>query len=110
MGPKRLLEEVRKQAPEWAGQMPKIPNLIFSALTQISHQEERMQTQTAAILELSKEVKKTRRGLPFRLLGLVSLGAAWLTISPDSLKHLQSADILSISLFLIGLYLLILKP
>lgn len=110
MGPKRMLEEMRKQAPEWAGQLPKIPNLIFSALTQISHQEERMQAQTAAILELGKEVKQSRRGIPFRLLGIISLGAAWLTIDPESLQYLQSADILSFSLFFVGLYLLILKP
>jgi len=110
MGPKRMLEEMRKQAPEWAGQLPQIPNLIFSALTQVSQQEERMLKHTAAIAELGKEIKKNRISLPFKLLGLVSLGSAWLTIDSESLKHLQSADILSISLFLIGLYLLILKP
>lgn len=110
MGPKRVMEEVRKQAPEWAGQFPKIPNLIFAALNQATHQEERMQLHTQAILELKQEVKKSRRGIPFRLLGAVCLGSAWLTTNPDTLKQLQSANLLSISLFLVGLYLLVLKP
>ncbi|SBS26907.1 putative protein kinase UbiB [Marinomonas spartinae] len=110
MGPKRMIEEVRKQAPEWAGQFPKLPNLIFSALTQISKQEELMTQQTHAIEALTKEVNQANRGLPFKLLGLVSLGAAWFISDPESLQRLQTADIFSMLLFAAGLYLLVLKP
>ena len=110
MGPKRMMEEVRKQGPEWAGQFPKLPNLVFSALTQISRQEELMTQQTHAIKELTKEVNQANRGLPFKLLGLVSLGAAWFISDPESLQRLQTADIFSMLLFAAGLYLLVLKP
>ncbi|MCB5161227.1 ubiquinone biosynthesis regulatory protein kinase UbiB [Marinomonas algarum] len=110
VGPKRVLEEARKQAPQWAGQLPQIPNLIFTALSQMSHQEERMQAQTKAIEDLSGELKKGRKNVPFRLLGLVSLGAAWVITDPASLSHLKEADFASMGLFLVGLYLLVLKP
>ncbi|TYL46823.1 ubiquinone biosynthesis regulatory protein kinase UbiB [Marinomonas sp. IMCC 4694] len=109
VGPKRVIEEVKKQAPQWAGQLPQIPNLVFTALSQMSHQAERMQAQTDSINKLSKELKKSRRNLPFRLLGLVSLGAAWVVTDPASLTHLKDADFASIGLFLVGLYLLVLK-
>jgi ubiquinone biosynthesis protein len=110
MGPKRVIEEVRKQAPQWAGQLPQIPNLIFTALSQMSHQEERIQAQTDAIDRLGKELKKGRLNLPFRLLGLLSLGAAWIMTDPSSMTHIKDADITTLGLFLVGLYLLVLKP
>ncbi|MEP3350435.1 MAG: ubiquinone biosynthesis regulatory protein kinase UbiB [Marinomonas sp.] len=110
MGPKRVMEEVRKQAPQWAGQLPQIPNLIFSALSQISQQEERMQAQTDAIHQLGVEMKKSRSRLPLRLLGLLSLGGAWAITDPSSLSHLQAADLTSFGLVLLGLYLIVLKP
>jgi|TARA_R110001606_G_scaffold85379_2_gene193620 ubiquinone biosynthesis protein len=110
MGPKRVMEEVRKQAPQWAGQLPQIPNLIFTALSQMSHQEERMQAQTEAIDQLGKELKKGRQNIPFRLLGLLSLGAAWIITDPASLTHIKDADLTSLGLFLVGIYLLVLKP
>jgi ubiquinone biosynthesis protein len=110
VGPKRVIEEVRKQAPQWAGQLPQIPNLIFTALSQMSHQEERMQAQTHAIDELGKELKKGRHNLPFRLLGLFSLAAAWVVTDPASLNHIKDADLTSLGLFLAGVYLLVLKP
>ncbi|WP_409419015.1 ubiquinone biosynthesis regulatory protein kinase UbiB [Marinomonas sp. RS-M-Aa-14] len=110
MGPKRVMEEVRKQAPQWAGQLPQIPNLIYTALSQMSHQEERMQAQTQAIEQLSKELQKGRKNTPFRLLGILSLASAWMVTDPESLEHLQTADIASLGLFLVGLYLLVLKP
>lgn len=110
MGPKRVMEEVRKQAPQWAGQLPQIPNLVFTALSQMSHQEERMQAQTDAIAQLGKELKSSRQSLPFRLLGALSIGAAWFITDPVSLKHLEIADVTSLGLFLVGLYLLVLKP
>ncbi|TDO97975.1 ubiquinone biosynthesis regulatory protein kinase UbiB [Marinomonas balearica] len=110
VGPRRVLDEVKKQAPEWAGQLPQIPNLVFSALTHLSHQEERMADQTKAINALSKEIKKGRRNMPFKMLGLVSLAAAWITTDPVALNHLATADLLSLGLFFVGLYLLVLKP
>ncbi|BFM49651.1 ubiquinone biosynthesis regulatory protein kinase UbiB [Marinomonas sp. THO17] len=110
MGPKRVMEEVRKQAPQWAGHLPQIPNLVFSALTQLSHQEERMQAQTDEIKQLTQELKQRRKSWPFRLLGVFSLGAAWLATQPDTLDQLRHLDIASIGLFILGLYLLVLKP
>jgi len=110
VGPKRVMEEVRKQAPQWAGQLPQIPNLIFTALSQISHQEERMKAQTEAIEQLGKELQKGRKNTPFRLLGVLSLASAWMVTDPTALEHLQTADIASLGLFLVGLYLLVLKP
>lgn len=110
MGPKRVMEEVRKQAPQWAGQLPQIPNLIFSALSQVSTQEERINHQTATIRELSTEIKKSRKRTSLRWLGVISIGASWLSLNPASLSHLQSLNIASVSLALIGLYLLVLKP
>ncbi|KZN15091.1 ubiquinone biosynthesis regulatory protein kinase UbiB [Marinomonas sp. TW1] len=110
MGPKRVMEEVRKQAPQWAGHLPQIPNLVFTALTQLPHQEERMQAQTNEIKELSQELKLRRRNWPFRLLGAFSLAGAWLVTEPDTLQQLKHADLTSIGLFVLGLYLLVLKP
>ncbi|NLQ17511.1 ubiquinone biosynthesis regulatory protein kinase UbiB [Marinomonas sp. M1K-6] len=110
MGPKRVIEEVRKQAPQWAGQLPQIPNLVFTTLSQLSHQEERMQAQTDAIHQLSKELQKNRSNVPFRLLGLLSLGAAWFITDPVSFEQLKATDISSLGLFLVGFYLLVLKP
>ncbi len=110
MGPKRMMAEIRKQAPEWASQLPRIPNLVFSALTQISKKEEMMKKQTHVIDKLTKEVNQINRGIPFKLLGLISLGTAWMVIDPGLLQQFQNADIFSIVLFASGLYLLVLKP
>lgn len=110
MGPKRVMEEVRKQAPQWAGHLPQIPNLVFTALTQLSHQEERMQAQTDEIKQLTQELKQRRKSWPFRLLGVFSLAGAWLVTQPDTLDQLRHLDITSVGLFILGLYLLVLKP
>ncbi|MDB4837575.1 ubiquinone biosynthesis regulatory protein kinase UbiB [Marinomonas sp.] len=110
IGPKRVMEEVRKQAPQWAGQLPKMPNLIFNALSQVSEQKERIQAQTDAIERLGNEVKRNRKNQSFRLLGLISIGTAWFIMEPSRLNYLKSADVMSVGLFLLGLYLLVLKP
>lgn len=110
VGPRRLLDEVKKQAPEWAGQLPQIPNLVFSTLTHLSHQEARMAEQTEALESLRKEMRRSRRNQPFKLLGLLALGGAWITTDNIALGHLAQADMLSLALFLGGIYLLVLKP
>lgn len=110
VGPKRVIEEVRKQAPQWAGQLPQIPNLIFSALSQVSRQHEHMQAQTDAIQQLHTEIKKKHRNRPLRLLGALCLGAAWFIIDPVSITQLKTEDLASLGLLLVGLYLLVLKP
>lgn len=110
IGPKRVLDEIRKQAPQWAGQLPKIPNLVFNAMSQVSQQEERLQAQTESIKALSNELKRSRKNQSFRLLGLLSIGTAWLIMEPSWLNYLKSADVLSVGLLLLGLYLLVLKP
>ena len=110
VGPKRVIEEVRKQAPQWAGQLPQIPNLVFNALSQISHQNERIEAQTESIQQLGKELRKSRKNLPFRFMGVLSLGAAWIITDPILLDNLKATDITSLSLFAVGIYLLVLKP
>ncbi|MBM6552246.1 ubiquinone biosynthesis regulatory protein kinase UbiB [Marinomonas ostreistagni] len=110
VGPRRLLEEVKKQAPDWAGQLPQIPNLVFSTMTHLSHQEERMREQNQALESLRKELRRSRRNQPFKLLGVLALASAWLTTDSIALEHLAKADILSLVLFLAGIYLLVLKP
>lgn len=110
VGPRRLFEEVKKQAPDWAGQLPQIPNLVFSTMTHLSHQEERMREQNQALESLRKELRRSRRNQPFKLLGVLALAAAWVTTDSIALGHLANADILSLVLFLGGIYLLVLKP
>ncbi|WP_067222371.1 ubiquinone biosynthesis regulatory protein kinase UbiB [Marinomonas gallaica] len=110
VGPRRLLDEVKKQAPDWAGQLPQIPNLVFSTLTHLSHQEARIAEQTEALENIRKEMRRSRRNQPFKLLGLLALGGAWITTDNIALGHLAQADMLSLALFLGGIYLLVLKP
>lgn len=110
IGPQRVFSEIKKQAPEWAGQLPQIPNLIFSALTQISQQEKRSAEQVQAIQQLSQELKRSRRNLPFKVLGLFSIATAWVISDPMALEHLARADYLSLLLLIAGMYLLVLKP
>lgn len=110
VGPRRLYDEVKKQAPDWAAHLPQIPNLVFSTMTHLSHQEERMKEQTEALESLRKEMRRSRRNMPFKLLGLLAMGAAWITTDNIALAHLAEADILSLALFLGGIYLLVLKP
>ncbi len=110
IGPQRIWEEVKKQAPEWAGQFPQIPNLVYSALSQASLQEERANAQTKAILSLNKELKRNRRNTPFKVLGALSIISAWIVSDPAALEHLASADLMSLGLFIAGIYLLVLKP
>ena len=110
VGPRRLLDEVKKQAPEWAAHLPQIPNLVFSTMTHLSQQEVRIQEQTQALEQIRKELRRSRRNQPFKLLGLLALGAAWITTDNIALEHLAQADILSLALFLGGVYLLVLKP
>ncbi|MFT2110915.1 ubiquinone biosynthesis regulatory protein kinase UbiB [Marinomonas sp. 2405UD68-3] len=110
IGPQRIWEELKKQAPEWAGQFPQIPNLVYSALAQASQQEQRSNAQTMAILSLNKEFKRNRRNTPFKVLGILSIISAWIVSDPVALEHLASADIMSLGLFIAGIYLLVLKP
>jgi len=110
IGPQRIWEELKKQAPEWAGQFPQIPNLVYSALSQASQQEQRSNAQTMAILSLNKELKRNRRNTPFKVLGILSIISAWIVSDPIALEHLASADIMSLGLFIAGIYLLVLKP
>lgn len=110
IGPQRVFDEIKKQAPEWAGHFPQIPNLIYSALSQASKQEARAIEQTQAIMSLNKELKRNRRNTPFKVLGILSIISAWIVSDPMALKHLASADIMSFGLFIAGIYLLVLKP
>lgn len=109
IGPQRVFEEIKLQAPEWAGQLPKIPNLVYSALEQVSHQGARYQEHTVAINNLEKEIKRNNQALPFKLLGFISIGTAWLNADDSSLARIANADLTSLALFAIGIYLLVLK-
>ena len=110
VGPRRLFDEVKKQAPDWAAHLPQIPNLVFSTMTHLSRQETRIKEQTEALENLRKEMRRSRRNMPFKLLGLFAIGAAWITTDNIALAHLAEAEILSLALFLGGIYLLVLKP
>ncbi|WP_438462292.1 ubiquinone biosynthesis regulatory protein kinase UbiB [Marinomonas sp. PE14-40] len=109
IGPQRVFEEIKIQAPEWAGHLPKIPNLIYSALEQISHQDVRHQQNTQAIIKLEQELKRNNRMLPFKILGVISLVTAWLNADEVSLTRIAHADLTSLALFAVGIYLLVLK-
>lgn len=109
IGPQRVFEEIQQQAPEWAGQLPKIPNLVYSALEQISHQGSQHSENTQAIIKLEQELKRNNRMLPFKILGAISLGTAWLNADDASLTRIANADLTSLALFAIGIYLLVLK-
>jgi len=109
IGPQRVFDEIKQQAPEWAGQLPKIPNLVFSALEQISHQGVRDLEHTQAINKLELEIKRNNQALPFKILGLISMATAWLNADETSLSRIANADLTSLALFAIGIYLLVLK-
>lgn len=109
LGPKRVINEIKQQAPEWAGHFPQIPNLLFSALTQYKQQQSLEQEHTAELRKIRKEMAERRRLVPFKALGAVTLLCAWVSLSPDFSKLLQQADWLTLALTLTGLYLLVLK-
>jgi len=110
IGPKRIIEEVRKQAPEWAGQLPQIPALIFSALQSVNHQKELQAEQLKVTMQLQRSLKPKKHHFLFKFSGLVSLAIAWFSIDPMAWERLLTINLAHLTLLAVGIYLLILKP
>lgn len=113
MGPARMLNEIKKQAPEWAGQLPQIPSLIFTALEQTKKQQELQEEQLAATLRLQAQLKpKSLFSISHsisKIIGLSALAAAWFTIDPEVLQKLTSMEPGYLVLLAVGICLLVLK-
>lgn len=111
IGPKRMLQEARKHAPEWAGQLPKVPSLIYSTLQSINQQQalQREQLETSTELKRMLRPKRWPQRL-FKLAGIAVLAAAWFSTDPNAWQKLQNISVETGVLLFVGISLLILKP
>lgn len=114
VGPARLLTEIKKQAPQWAGQLPQVPSLFFSALQKNEQTYQLQQAQQQTLQKIQAKIESTRSNFFTRLLmkatGCVALLAAWLMSNPNPMQELTQIEVGQLTLLAIGICLLVLKP
>jgi len=57
LGPQSFFKHIKENAPLWAEQLPKLPNLIFDALEQAKKGEFKVELNEAQLKEIKQEIK-----------------------------------------------------
>ena len=57
LGPQSFFKHIKENAPLWAEQLPKLPNLIFDALEQTKNGEFKVELNEAQLKEIKQEIK-----------------------------------------------------
>ncbi|MFZ1326487.1 MAG: ubiquinone biosynthesis regulatory protein kinase UbiB [Candidatus Contendobacter sp.] len=61
VGPLAFLKRIRHQLPRWADQAPDLPNLLYAALRQASHDESAVRLRKQELDALRREVRQANR-------------------------------------------------
>jgi ubiquinone biosynthesis protein len=76
VGIRHILKTIGENAPRWLAQLPEIPDLAFSAMTQLKQLGESTQLQTEALKDLKQELERTTRRNRYQQIGGMALIAA----------------------------------
>lgn len=104
LNPLTLINRLQEKIPDWIDQLPQLPQLLINAATEsqqlteinasLRQQQERYQQQT--------ELQNRRS----RTIGIVLLAAAAISLIPGVNEGIQNLPIITLSLALLGAYLL----
>ncbi len=76
MGIRQLLKKLGKNAPRWLEQLPEIPDLAFSAMTELKQLGDTAQQQARAMTDLKQALERQNRRSRYQQLGGMALIAA----------------------------------
>ncbi len=76
MGLRQLLKKLGKNAPRWLEQLPEIPDLAFSAMTELKQLGDTAQQQAQAMVDLQHTLQRQARRSRYQQLGGMALIAA----------------------------------
>ncbi len=79
IGIRHLLKSIGKNAPRWLERLPELPDLAYSAMTELNHLAANTDLQTKALNELRQELERTTRRSRFQQAGGMALIAALLS-------------------------------
>lgn len=103
MGIHQLLKVITKNAPRWLEQLPEIPDLAFSAMTELKQLGDNAHSQTEALKELRDELHRKSRYQ--RLGGIALIAAIFSSLIPFSTYAAGNEVLLSTSILgSIGIY------
>ncbi|TBR41219.1 ubiquinone biosynthesis regulatory protein kinase UbiB [Marinomonas agarivorans] len=110
VGPARMIAEIKKQAPLWAGQLPQMPSLLFSALEKSQPSYELQLAQQKTLQTIQTNLKPKPAHFLIKTTGGIALLAAWFIGEPQPLQQLTNVELGQLALAAIGICLLVLKP
>ena len=90
VAPPGVFKSIRQHLPEWVEQSPEVPKLIFDAMTQIKHLDQRSKEKEAFSVLLEKQARESRQRNTSFLIGSALLAGAVVVSSPEIQTWLQS--------------------
>ena len=90
VAPPGVFKSIRQHLPEWVEQSPEVPKLIFDAMTQIKHLDQRSKEKEAFSVLLEKQARESRQRNTSFLIGGALLAGAVVVSSPEIQTWLQS--------------------
>lgn len=90
VAPPGVFKSIRQHLPEWVEQSPEVPKLIFDAMTQIKHLDQRSKEKEAFSVLLEKQARESRQRNTSFLVGGALLAGAVVVSSPEIQTWLQS--------------------
>jgi len=104
--PQAIMERVKRQAPGWLEQLPKLPEAVFESLQHTRELDRQASAQRQRLDALQQQIQRDdgrrRRGV----IALLMFGGAAATAMPEGFQQLAQWPLLSWALVALGLLLL----
>jgi len=95
VGPKAAWQAVKQQAPDWLERLPHVPQLMFDALAQVKHQDQRLQQMQQWQVEQQEKQRNRRR---WHIAGVMTILVTLICNDVDSIQAFQQLEVGSWSL------------
>lgn len=109
MAPPGVFKNIRQHVPEWLEQSPEIPRLLFDAMTQIKHLDQRNSDTERYLQSLVKESEQSRNQARRRNLALVLIGAGLVASVPQAQLWFTETSWPALALLAVGALALVKK-
>ncbi|HBO16247.1 MAG TPA: ubiquinone biosynthesis regulatory protein kinase UbiB [Porticoccaceae bacterium] len=100
--PKGLYAQLKHHAPDWLEQLPQIPPMIYAALDNAQHKQQRTES-TVKPAKLRVSINKPKS------LGVVLLSIGLLTANPDGWQWMQQVPLINLMCIGLGALLLVVR-
>lgn len=104
--PQGLFERLRRNAPSWLEQLPRLPDALLDSLQHAGELEAQTLQQQARLDNLQRQIQREDSQRKRLVASILVFGGAAATAVPEGLQQISQWPLLSWGLLAIGLYLL----